>query len=222
MSRAQPNQIAESPKKRPKGAKPRLKGEERRAQILDVALTLFRTQGYQPVRMSDIAKACGITKPVLYSHFPSKDSLFEACLVVVANEMTEKLVSALANYEGDERSVEGIRALMNFVQSHGPMIAEGQAAGLKDSRAEAMLEAHRSQISSAITRILAGLRPDNMDEATAIARVEPLAHALLGAADGGARWWQVRPHITPDETQRLSQLVLDSFIDLARQELGSA
>lgn len=170
--------------------------------------------------MSDIAEACEITKPVLYSHFPSKDSLFESCLMQVGHEVTEKLVSALANYEGDQRSIEGIRALMQFVQSHGPMIAEGQAAGLRNSRVEAMLEAQRSQISNAITRILAGLRPDHMDEETAMAKVEPLAHALLGAADGGARWWQAHPDVTPEETQRLSQMVLDSFIDLARQELN--
>lgn len=215
------SKAVKSPKRRPKGAKPRLKGEERRTQILDMALALFRTQGYQPVRMADIAQACEITKPVLYSHFPSKDSLFEACLMVVANEMTEKLVSALANYEGDERSVEGIRALMEFVQANGPLVTEGQAAGIKDSRVEAMLEAHRSQISGAITRILAGMRPATMDEATAITKVEPLAHALLGAADGGARWWQTRPHVKPEETQRLSRLVLDSFIALARKELAT-
>ncbi|MGB0920667.1 MAG: TetR/AcrR family transcriptional regulator [Alphaproteobacteria bacterium] len=205
-----------APKRRPKGAKPRLTGDERRAQILDVAVGLFRAQGIHATRMSDIAAACNITKPVLYSHFPSKDSLFEASLSAVAAALTQKLISALANHEGPDQSLESLQALMDFVRDHGALLSAGDGT----SRATAIVDQHHTQVITAVAHILAGQRPADMDEARALEIVQPWAFTLLGAAEGGARWWQQNPHVPTSETKRLSRLVLDSFLTLVRQELA--
>ena len=54
----------------------RLPAAERRQQLLDVAVATFSEQGYRNTSMNDIAEAAGVTKPVLYQHFPSKRELF--------------------------------------------------------------------------------------------------------------------------------------------------
>jgi AcrR family transcriptional regulator len=54
--------------------------ELRRPLVLDAALPLFAGDGYDAVSMQMIADAAGVSKPVLYSCFASKDELFEELL----------------------------------------------------------------------------------------------------------------------------------------------
>ncbi len=49
---------------------------ERRAQLLELATRVFTERGYQATSMDDIARAAGVTKPVLYQHFSSKEDLY--------------------------------------------------------------------------------------------------------------------------------------------------
>ncbi|RYI13091.1 MAG: TetR/AcrR family transcriptional regulator, partial [Acetobacteraceae bacterium] len=50
----------------------------RERQIFDAALTVFAAQGYSGTTMDAVAAGAGVTKPTLYSYFPSKESLFQA------------------------------------------------------------------------------------------------------------------------------------------------
>jgi AcrR family transcriptional regulator len=54
--------------------------ELRRPLVLDAALPLFAGDGYDAVSMQTIADAAGVSKPVLYSCFSSKEELFEELL----------------------------------------------------------------------------------------------------------------------------------------------
>lgn len=49
--------------------------------ILDAALTVFAAQGYSGTTMDAVAAEAGVTKPTLYSYFPSKESLFQAMML---------------------------------------------------------------------------------------------------------------------------------------------
>lgn len=55
-----------------------MKQEDTKQKILDKALELFSTQGYEAVSVGEIAKAVGIKAPSLYNHFPSKQAIFDA------------------------------------------------------------------------------------------------------------------------------------------------
>lgn len=50
----------------------RLPREQRREQLLGVALEIFSRHGYHKASMDDIAESAGVSKPVLYQHFPGK------------------------------------------------------------------------------------------------------------------------------------------------------
>ena len=63
---------------RPRGG--RLPRKARRAQLLDSALEVFVAQGYHAAAMDDIAERAGVSKPVLYQHFPGKLELYLALL----------------------------------------------------------------------------------------------------------------------------------------------
>ena len=55
-----------------------MKQEDTKQRILEKALELFSTRGYDAVSVGEIADAVGIRAPSLYNHFPSKRAIFEA------------------------------------------------------------------------------------------------------------------------------------------------
>ena len=67
-----------------------MKQEDTKQKILEKALELFSTQGYDSVSVGEIAKAVGIKAPSLYNHFPSKQAIFDAIME-----------STAAQYEAD-------------------------------------------------------------------------------------------------------------------------
>ena len=67
-----------------------MKQDDTKQKILDKALELFSTQGYDSVSVGEIAKAVGIKAPSLYNHFPSKQAIFDAIME-----------STAAQYEAD-------------------------------------------------------------------------------------------------------------------------
>ncbi len=58
----------------------RLPREQRRQQVVAAALEVFSAVGYHAASMDDIADRAGVSKPVLYQHFPSKLELYLAIL----------------------------------------------------------------------------------------------------------------------------------------------
>lgn len=66
-----------------------MKQEDTKRKILDKALELFSTQGYDAVSVGEIAKAVGIKAPSLYNHFPSKQAIFDAIVESTAAQYEE-------------------------------------------------------------------------------------------------------------------------------------
>ena len=72
-----------------------MKQEATRQKILDKALELFSTRGYDAVSVGEIAEAVGIKAPSLYNHFPSKRAIFDAIVEATA-----------AQYEADTDRID--------------------------------------------------------------------------------------------------------------------
>ncbi len=68
----------------------RLTLDQRRIKILAAATRIFAHKGYDGASMSGIATAAGVTKPVLYDHFASKDALFETLLRSIRDDLLAK------------------------------------------------------------------------------------------------------------------------------------
>src|SRR5438067_10189710 len=74
----------------------RLPRHERRRQLLDSALEVFVAQGYHAAAMDDIAERAGVSKPVLYQHFPGKLDLYLALLDSACDAVIDHCRQALA------------------------------------------------------------------------------------------------------------------------------
>ena len=66
----------------------RLSVDERRRQLVDAGAALFAQHAYEDITMRQVAKAAGVSKPLLYHYFPSKIALFKAAVAEKANELT--------------------------------------------------------------------------------------------------------------------------------------
>ena len=78
----------------------RMPREQRRSQLLRLATEVFTEKGYQATSMDDIATAAGVTKPVLYQHFRSKETLYVEVLDVIGEAMLVE-VRDMAGRGGD-------------------------------------------------------------------------------------------------------------------------
>src|SRR5258708_107151 len=98
----------------------RLPAEQRRRQLLDVALDIFAERGFHSTSMDEVALAAGVTTPVLYQHFPSKRALYVELLEDVGNQMLARLTSATDRATtGRQRVEDGFGAYFRFVDENG-------------------------------------------------------------------------------------------------------
>jgi AcrR family transcriptional regulator len=94
----------------------RLPAEQRRRQLLDVALDIFAERGFHSTSMDEVALAAGVTKPVLYQHFPSKRALYVELLEDVGNQLLTRLTGATDRAStGRQRVEDGFTAYFRFV-----------------------------------------------------------------------------------------------------------
>ncbi len=117
----------------------RLSRSARRAQLLVAARDVFAAQGYHSAAMDDIAEKAGVSKPVLYQHFPGKMELYRALLTTYADELVERVEAAMAR-RGDnrERAQAAVTAYFDFVADEGSsyrLIFESDLRGEPDAAA---------------------------------------------------------------------------------------
>ena len=89
---------------------PRLPREQRRQQVLAAALDVFSTAGYHAASMDEIAEHAGVSKPVLYQHFPSKLDLY---LEILDAGIEELMAAARAALSGTTDNATRVRAMVN-------------------------------------------------------------------------------------------------------------
>ncbi|MEV6207486.1 TetR/AcrR family transcriptional regulator [Kitasatospora sp. NPDC051914] len=101
---------------RPRGA--RLPRSARREQLLGAAQEVFVAQGYHAAAMDDIADRAGVSKPVLYQHFPGKLELYLALLDKHCDALVEATRTALeATTDNKHRVAATMEAYFHYVSS---------------------------------------------------------------------------------------------------------
>lgn len=100
--------------------KGRLPRDERRAQLLSAALEVFTVAGYHAAAMDEIADHAGVSKPVLYQHFPSKLELYLAVLDLHIDSLVFTIQKAIASTPENSSRVDAtVEAYFNFIDSEG-------------------------------------------------------------------------------------------------------
>lgn len=99
---------------------PRLPREQRRQQVLAAALEVFSTMGYHAASMDDIAERAGVSKPVLYQHFPGKLDLYLALLDAGLDDLRVAAKAALRTTTDNRLRVSAmVNAYFSFVEEPG-------------------------------------------------------------------------------------------------------
>ena len=157
----------------------------RERQLAELAQELFSERGYQGASMDELARRAGVTKPVIYELFGSKDALFRACLERSAERMARQVAEAVrAEREPEARLRAGALAFLSFVRANRvawELLMEGRfsdtALRVRKQQAELVLELLREMASPAVDR----------------AELEVAAHAVNSAYEGVAHWMWERP-----------------------------
>src|SRR5690349_17158234 len=80
---------------------PRMPPEQRREQLVDAALSVILEQGYGGVSIEAIARAAGVTRPVIYDHFPNLGTLLHALVEREERVSREQLERVVPDDPGD-------------------------------------------------------------------------------------------------------------------------
>src|SRR5438477_7431071 len=98
----------------------RLPRSARRKQLLAAAQQVFVAQGYHAAAMDDIAERAGVSKPVLYQHFPGKLELYLALLDESVDTLMETVRDALgSNADPKQRVAATFGAYFEYVAEKG-------------------------------------------------------------------------------------------------------
>lgn len=176
----------------------RLPAGERREQIIDKAVTVFARSGYHGASMNDVAEAAGVTKPVLYQHFASKQDLYLALIDDVGKRMIDAIGKATAGAtDGRTQTELGFRAYFRWVaDDHDGFLLLFSTQANRDAAATKAIRAITSEAASAIAPLIA-IEIDHEQRRT-------LAHGLVGLAEGVSRRLVERgDEFDPDELARL-------------------
>lgn len=168
---------------RPAGT--RLPRQARRQQLLGAAREIFVAQGYHAAAMDDIADRAGVSKPVLYQHFPGKLELYLALLDESASQLVAIVRKALSSTsDNKERVPATFRAFFDFVSGAGEafrLVFESDLSNepaVRDRLEHTMREC--ADMISEFIREDAGLS----DEESHL-----LGMGLVGMAQVSARYW---------------------------------
>jgi AcrR family transcriptional regulator len=157
----------------------------RRVQLLGAAQEVFVAQGYHAAAMDDIAERAGVSKPVLYQHFPGKLDLYLALLDHHSDALVEAVKGALdSTHDNKQRVAATMQAYFDFVDSHGGAFRLVFESDLMNEPAVRERVGRATQecaeLVSALIAEDAGLPPEES---------MLLAVGLVGMAQVTARYW---------------------------------
>jgi AcrR family transcriptional regulator len=168
---------------RPRGG--RLPRRQRRTQLLGAALEVFVAQGYHAAAMDDIAERAGVSKPVLYQHFPGKLDLYLALLDQACDMIISSSQRALESTEDNKaRVTAAVHAFYDYVASdEGAFRLVFESDLTNEPAVRERVERVTTECARLIARVIhedTGLRDDQS---------RLLAVSLVGMAQVSARFW---------------------------------
>jgi AcrR family transcriptional regulator len=190
----------------------RLPKAERRQVIEDAASRLFAEHGYAETRLDDIAAAAGVTKQLLYQHFPSKKALHLALLAKHRDEILGRLTDSMST---PGRLAERLPRVLDDWFAYVEENPYASALLFRDTTGDPEVQAfYRDNHAAARAANVALLRAEPELQIPED-RLEPLAELMRSASTGLAVWWGDHPKV-PRAT------IVDVTVDLLSHGLRLA
>jgi AcrR family transcriptional regulator len=188
--------------------------------ILQVAGQVFAEGGYERASMDRIAELAGVSKPMLYAYFGSKEGLYVAYIERTGGELVQRLVRADRGEDGERPQPGRLRAVIGeflaFVEEH----RDGWTVLFRELNSRQPLAEQvaqlRGQIVGEVRRMLEGDAPADGDRAGLTPPAsEGVAEAIVGAGEALANWWLRKPDVPRDE-------IIDWYVGLTRAAITTA
>jgi len=163
----------------------RLPRHERRRQLLDAALEVFVERGYHAAAMDEIAERAGVSKPVLYQHFPGKLELYLALLDESVDGVVETVREALeSTTENKQRVGATFEAYFEFVGGRGQAYRLVFESDLSNEPAvRARLDRAQMECAEMVSQVI------REDAGISDEEAHLLSIAMVGMAQVSARYW---------------------------------
>ena len=192
--------------------------EVREPQILEVAGRLFAARGYHAASMEEIAAQAGVTKPLVYAYFGSKEDLYIAYIERSGRELLDRMRRATdPSSPPNERLRAGSLEFLRFVEERrdGWQVLQAEASARGGPLADEVASL-REGIARMISQLLIETIPNAgvPDETTAA--VDGVAHAVVGAGESLANWWLGHPELPPERAAELLVALAQKGVDQAR------
>jgi AcrR family transcriptional regulator len=166
----------------------------RREQILDSAAELFAAKGFHGVSVGELGRACGITGPALYKHFPSKDAVLAEMLVSISERLLAEGRDRVTRAGDADEALEALVGWhIDFALRHRALIVvqDRDWQSLPPEARERVRALQREYVdvwATQLRRLHRGLHTD---------RARAMAHAAFGLINS-------TPHsgLIPDEAMR--------------------
>jgi AcrR family transcriptional regulator len=203
--------------------------ELRRPLILDIALELFLERGYKKTSMEAVARAAGVTKPVVYNCFQSKAELFGALLDREEQRMLAQFSAALASSarSGDLRTMltagftSMLRSVMDTPRAYRiALLGEGDAEAIIDARVRyGRNQQIRATAEMARSWLEGRIPADRLDVVAQF-----VGQTLIGIGEAGVRTLLAAPDEWSPEVLGgvLGELAMGGYSSLLRTVPGSA
>ena len=201
------------------GARPRtgrMPRSARRAQLLASALDVFVASGYHAAAMDDIAERAGVSKPVLYQHFPSKLELYLALLDNACDSVVGAVRAALASTtDNKERVAATTEAFYAYVSDPGGAF---RLVFESDLTSEPAVRERVDRVTLLCADAIAEVIADDTGFPPEASQL--LAVALVGMSQVSARFWLQAEGAFPQEqaTALISSLAWRGIRGFPRQE----
>jgi AcrR family transcriptional regulator len=169
----------------------RVPREVRQRQLVELGEELFAERGFAKASMDELARRAGVTKPVIYELFGSKEGLFEACLEGLALRLAEEIAAAArAGTDPEARLRAGGLAFLRFAAENRvayELLYEGRFS-------DAAVRVRRRQ-AALILELMREIAPDDVDAR----ELELAAHAVNSAYEGVAHWMWEHPEMDVEQ-----------------------
>ncbi|HWE08824.1 MAG TPA: helix-turn-helix domain-containing protein [Solirubrobacteraceae bacterium] len=169
----------------PPSRRRRLPRAEREAAMLRAAGDLFAARGFHAASMDEIAEAAGISKPMLYNYFGSKEGLYAAYVRSSAQALIQRMREAASpSAPAQERLRAGLLAFLTYAEQHraGWAVLHNEATAQSDPLATEVMNL-RERLTGMLNRIF--------DD-------DGFAHAFAGATESLVSWWLAHPEHPKD------------------------
>lgn len=189
--------------------RPKVPRAVREQQMLEVAERAFAERGFHAASVDAIAEAAGISKPMVYAYFGSKEGLYRGCMERASRRLFEAVgQGADAGAPPDRQLWLGILGFFTFVeeQQDSWSVLFGEATSPPGPFAEDGARMRRG-IARQVGGLLRNAAAAEGTGPSGLEATEPLAHALIGAGESLAGWWLEHP----EQSKETVALLLMNF-----------